>query len=222
MKQVHQVPINRYGGRWAVLLRQQKSSTVWGHGAHVTHAMAERPAKIVWKCAAHSHTTCFSSVWLLSISLKCEGRQWALCDLAFPVSWSNHDSYWRFSTHQTQSAFSTHCINAHIGSPYIKEKHACVSFLHRETWLLRYCLQCSSHKTFWEENLSFSCSLCWGELVTLTFLFGSWLLLGNKWSSWLSKGSSCWFFHSFSGEEGWRYDYDFWFWSQDNLNNPCQ
>lgn len=49
-----------------------------------------------------------------------------MCDLASPVSWSNHDSYWRFAIYQTQSAFSTNCINAHIGSPYIKEKRACV------------------------------------------------------------------------------------------------
>lgn len=117
MKQVHQVPINTYDGGQTVVLRQQKSSTMWVCGTCVSHAMAKRPVNITWKCTACSYTTCFSSLWLLSIFWKWKRRQWALHDLAFPDSWGKHGSHWRFAICQTQSALSTHCINAHIGSP---------------------------------------------------------------------------------------------------------
>lgn len=209
-----------------MLLRQQRSSTVWVHEAHVSHATAERPVKIAWKCAAHSHTTCFSSLWLLSIFLRCKRRQWALCGLAFPVSWSNHDSCWRSATYQTQSASSTHCINAHIGSPCIREKHACVGdsqkrghsfweFVHTQRQMTAEILV----SMLLPQNLlgrkgtfasSVLCALGGGELLTLTPSFRPWLLLGNKWSSKLSERSSCCFLLSFAGEESWRHHYDFW------------
>lgn len=100
MIQVHQVLLKMYGGGQTVLLRQQKSSTMWMHAAHISHAMANRPAHIAWKWAAHSLTTCFSFLWLLSIFWRWKRRQRALHDLAFPVSWSNHGTHWRFATYQ--------------------------------------------------------------------------------------------------------------------------
>lgn len=49
MKRVHQVPINTYDRGQTVFLSQQKSSTVWGSEAHISHAMTKRPLKITWK-----------------------------------------------------------------------------------------------------------------------------------------------------------------------------
>lgn len=183
----------------------------------------------------HTPTQCFSFVWLLSIFLRCERRQWALCDLAFPVSWSNHDSYWRFSSYQTQSAFSTHCINAHIGWPYIKVKHTCVGdsqkrghlfweFIHTQRQMTAEVLfsmllpqnLLGRKGTFPSAVLH---ALGGGELVTLTSSFRLWLLLGNKWSSELRKGSSCGFlfFVLVKKAEDTIMISD---WRKDKLNNP--
>lgn len=93
MKQFHQVPINTYNRGQTVFLRQQKSSTVWGWEAHISHAMTKRPLNITWKCTAHPYVTCFSSLWLLSIFWRWNRRWWVLHDLAFPDSWNNHGSH---------------------------------------------------------------------------------------------------------------------------------
>lgn len=45
-------PINRCSGRWTALLRHQRSPTAWVHEAHVSHATAQGPVNIAWKCAA--------------------------------------------------------------------------------------------------------------------------------------------------------------------------
>lgn len=147
------------------------------------------------KMCCISHTTWFSSVWLLSIFLRCKGRQSALCDLAFPVSWSNHDSYWRISIY-THRKLSAHTAEMHILGHHTWKRNRLVwetprredtpgnSFIQRQMAAEMLFSMLLAQILLGRKGISPSAVLCapGGELVTLTSLFGPWLFLGNKWS----------------------------------------
>lgn len=187
-------PINRCSGRWTALLRHQRSPTAWVHEAHVSHATAQGPVNIAWKCAAPptqrgSHLFgYFPSSWDVR-----EGSQLCVTLLfLFHGAIMTPTGEFQF-THPASR-------NAHIGSPYMKEKQACVGdsqkrghsweFLHTETdgcWDAVFNAP-STNPPGKKGYLSFSCSLCsWGRTGHLDLLVWAVVILGKQMKQWVRK-----------------------------------